>query len=173
MLWLRNPFTHLSNDTKINFQISLDVQETESSANEPPLINTGFYFVRSNNQTVALFDEWYSMKDESTGRKEQDVLFDLIADNIFTKLNLTVLYLDPLYFNGFCSKRRDFRVVTTVHANCCRSIRAKVSDLTAVLRDWDVFKRDYVNKTVTEGNGGNETVSYGWSTPVNCQHSWT
>uniref|UniRef100_A0A7N0URV7 Nucleotide-diphospho-sugar transferase domain-containing protein n=1 Tax=Kalanchoe fedtschenkoi TaxID=63787 RepID=A0A7N0URV7_KALFE len=180
VLWLRNPFMNLSNDMNIDFQISCDDLNPNSSFTDCQ-INTGFYFVRSNNRTIALFDKWHSMKDNSTGKKEQDVLVDLIRDNIFDKLNLTVRYLDPLYFNGFCSGRRDIRVVTTVHANCCRSIRAKVSDLTAVLRDWQAYERsgllrkNAVNGTAgTPGAGvGNETVSYDWSEPVSCKNSWS
>ncbi|CAM8901761.1 unnamed protein product [Rhodiola kirilowii] len=168
VLWLRNPFENLSNDLKIDLQISLDMRIRKASPTEK-LINTGFYFVRSNNQTITLFDKWYSMKNNSIGKKEQDVLLDLIRDNIFQKLNVTARYLDPLYFNGFCSGQWDIRVVNTVHANCCRSIRAKVSDLTAVLRDWQVFKRSCVNGTATVGN---QAASFDWIRPVNCENSW-
>uniref|UniRef100_A0A7N0U4N5 Nucleotide-diphospho-sugar transferase domain-containing protein n=1 Tax=Kalanchoe fedtschenkoi TaxID=63787 RepID=A0A7N0U4N5_KALFE len=177
VLWLRNPYMNLSNDMNIDLQISCDKFNNHLSSKNA-LINTGFYFVRSNNRTIALFDKWHSMKDNSTGKKEQDVLLDLIRDNIFGRLNLTARYLDSLYFNGFCSPRRDIRVVTTVHANCCRSIRAKVSDLTAVLRDWQAFKKSapsregVVNGTTSTAGGRNRTVSYDWSKPVNCANSW-
>ncbi|KVI10032.1 Nucleotide-diphospho-sugar transferase, partial [Cynara cardunculus var. scolymus] len=108
------------------------------SDNNP--INTGFYMIRSNEKTIALYDEWYDEKDRSPGKKEQDVLFDLMRKGAFKRLGLQVRFLDTIFFSGFCQNSRDVNVVSTIHANCCRSIRAKVSDLIAVLHDWKRFK---------------------------------
>ncbi|XP_031392058.1 uncharacterized protein At1g28695-like [Punica granatum] len=162
VLWLRNPFGRLSSNETEDLQISTDYFNGDpwSEANS---INTGFYFVRSNNLTVSLFEKWYSMKDNSTGKKEQDVLLDLMRSVTFRALGLKVRFLDTLYFSGFCSNSRDFEAVTTVHANCCRTIVAKILDLTAALRDWKRYK--FSNR--------NGTAPYVWSKHVNCLKSWS
>ncbi|XP_054782913.1 uncharacterized protein At1g28695-like [Prosopis cineraria] len=165
IMWLRNPFTRLSKNKSEDFQISTD-KYLRNPWSERHLINTGFYFIRSNNKTISLFETWYSKKDNSTGQKEQDVLLDLIAhDGIFGELGLRVRFLDTLYFSGFCEDSKDLRVVTTVHANCCRSIAAKVADLTIVLRDWKRFKK------ISE-KGGNLTANYQWTGHFRCWKSW-
>ena len=139
VMWLRNPFTKLSNDQTEDLQISTDkyIGDPWSKAQQ---INTGFYFVRSNNKTISLFETWYGKKDNYTGQKEQDVLEGLISQGILETLGLRVRFLDTLYFSGFCEDSKDSKEVRTVHANCCRSITAKVADLRAVLRDWKKFK---------------------------------
>ncbi|GAV71500.1 Nucleotid_trans domain-containing protein, partial [Cephalotus follicularis] len=135
IMWLRNPFPLLSKNESENLQISVD-----NNFGNP--INTGFYYIRSNNKTISLFNKWYAMKDNTTasGKKEQDVLLDLRSEGVFSQLGLVVRYLDTKYFSGFCQDSQDIWAVATVHANCCRYIRAKITDLTAVLRDWKRFK---------------------------------
>ncbi|PON99764.1 Nucleotide-diphospho-sugar transferase [Trema orientale] len=123
-MWLRNPFLKLSNDKNEDMQISTD-RYFGNPWSEKNLRNTGFYFVRSNNKTITLFDKWYSKKDNSPGVKEQDALTDLIRGGIARQLGLKVRYLDTLFFSGFCQDSRDFRAVATVHANCCLGINAK------------------------------------------------
>lgn len=166
-MWLRDPFARLSKNQTEDLQISTDHFNGHpwSEAND---INTGFYFVRSNNRTVSLFETWYSMKDNATGMKEQDVLLDLMRKGTFGALGLRVRFLDTLYFSGFCQDSRDFGAVTTVHANCCRSIKAKILDLTAVLRDWKRYR--FSNRTV--GGASNHTVTYFWSSHDGCVNSW-
>lgn len=118
--------------------------------------------IRSNNKTIALFDSWYARKDSSKGLKEQDVLLMLMRQRLFRRLGLRVRFLDTVFFSGFCQDSRDVRVVSTVHANCCRSISAKVADLTAVIHDWKRFK----------SLPPNETSTFGWSRHVACKNSW-
>lgn len=164
VMWLRNPFTRLSNDTNEDLQISTDryLGDPRSTRQD---INTGFYFVRSNNKTITLFEIWYSKKDNSTGQKEQDVLQDLVRHGITTQLGIGVRFMDTLYFSGFCQNSKDFREVTTVHANCCRGITAKVADLKAVLRDWKRFK-------MLETSMTNLTKTVAWSHHDKCGKSW-
>lgn len=166
-MWLRNPFTRLSKNETEDLQISTD-HFNGNPWSEANYINTGFYFVRSNNRTVSLFETWYSGKDNATGMKEQDVLLNLMRKGIFRTLGLRVRFLDTLYFSGFCQDSRDFGAVTTVHANCCRSIKAKVPDLTAVLRDW----KRYRSSQQAPGDAQNRTVTYVWSEHVRCNQSW-
>lgn len=165
--WVRNPFPRLisTNQTDYDLQISTD-NFLPGRRLEHNKINTGFYLVRSNNKTIALFERWYDMKNNSAGKKEQDVLTDLMLNGIFKQLGLTVRPLNTLYFSGFCQNSRDFWAVTTVHANCCRTIRAKVVDLLAVHRDWRRFKEAAVA-------GNRTTTTFRWSAHAACARSWT
>ncbi|XP_043718343.1 uncharacterized protein At1g28695-like isoform X1 [Telopea speciosissima] len=167
VMWLRNPFVRLSGNQTDDLQISCDEFNgyPESKDN---LINTGFYFVRSNNKTIALFDSWYDMKDSSPGMKEQDVLIKMMHLGMFEQLGLRVRFLDTLYFSGFCRDSRDFNAVTTVHANCCRSMKAKVVDLMAVLRDWTKYKRVTMKYKRLAGN----STFFKWSPHSACFKSW-
>jgi len=161
VMWLRNPFTRLSKNETEDFQISTDTYLGDPWS-EKHLINTGFYFVRSNNKTISLFETWYGQKDNATGKKEQDVLLHLIRSGIIEHLGLRVRFLDTLYFSGFCQDSKDFRAVATIHANCCRSITAKVADMKVALRDWKKFKRLEANSTVKP-----QWTKHNW-----CWQSW-
>ncbi|KAL6977591.1 hypothetical protein U1Q18_026383 [Sarracenia purpurea var. burkii] len=160
-MWLRNPFSRLSPDETIDLQIGTDAFNGNewSDANA---INTGFYMIRSNGRTTAMFDAWYGKKDGSVGKKEQDVLQEFIHEPGFRDLGLRVRFLDTLYFSGFCQDSRDVTAVVTVHANCCRTVRAKVVDLTTVIHDW---KR-------SQGLFANQTSEFRWSEHIGCKHSW-
>ena len=165
--WLRNPFPRLSTNLTDDLQISTD----KFLAGQPPedqLINTGFYLVRSNNKTIALFETWYAMKNNSEGKKEQDVLIDLMKMGISRQLGIALTTLSTLYFSGFCQDSKDFRAVITVHANCCRTISAKVADLKAVHRDWRRFKAAAATTTTNK----TDPASLRWSAHDACYHSW-
>ncbi|ONK73434.1 uncharacterized protein A4U43_C04F31450 [Asparagus officinalis] len=155
VLWLRNPFPKLSHNGE-DMQISCD-HYNENPFDESNPLNTGFYFVASNNKTIALFEEWYSNRKNSNGRKEQDVLVEMKNNGTFSRLNMTVRFLDTLQFSGFCEDSRDFREVRTVHANCCRIVKAKLADLAAAL---DVWKRS------------NGTLNATWPAHEGCFKSW-
>ncbi|KAA8520420.1 hypothetical protein F0562_014676 [Nyssa sinensis] len=177
IMWLRNPFAKLSKNESEDLQISTDVFEGNPWS-EQTLINTGFYYIQSNSKTISLFEMWHAMKSNSTGMKEQDVLASLMKKGVFRELGLRVRFLDTLYFSGFCSDSRDVSAVTTVHANCCRSISAKVADLMAVLRDWRKYKavvgswKKYIgsSKASKAMHAANET--FRWSNHIACFKSW-
>ncbi|XP_073290818.1 uncharacterized protein At1g28695-like [Primulina huaijiensis] len=158
VLWLRDPFPHLNPDQVPDLQISTDKFNGNPFSNRN-LINTGFYMIRTNNRTIALFESWYSRKDNSTELKDQDVLQNLIREGIAKKLGLNVRFLDTVYFSGFCQNSRDVAAVSTVHANCCRHISAKLADLTSVVHDWRRYKE-------------NQTSTFRWSDHVACKVSW-
>ena len=142
VMWLRNPFPMLSQNERIDLQISTDNFNGNEWSEDNP-INTGFYFIRSNNKTMSLFDAWYAMKNNSVGIKEQDVLSNMMHEGVFKELGLTVRFLDTNYFSGFCKDSEDFKAVRTVHANCCRTISAKLTDLMAVILDWERYKQGW------------------------------
>ncbi|XP_010523105.1 PREDICTED: uncharacterized protein At1g28695-like [Tarenaya hassleriana] len=159
VMWLRNPFSRLNNNDTVDLQISVDSRAGH-------FINTGFYHIRSNNKTISLFEKWYSMRDNSTGMKEQDVLKSLLDAGFFDTLGLSVNFLDTVQFSGFCQDSPDFGAVTTVHANCCRHIPAKVADLTAVLRDWKRYKTAMVSRHKAK------QLRFRWTPHANCWGSW-
>lgn len=161
ILWLRDPFPKLTKDESLDLQISVDKFNGDQSSDDNP-INTGFYMIKSNNKTIALYDEWYGQKDNSTGKKEQDVLFDLMREGTFKTLGMQVRFLDTIFFSGFCENSKDVKEVSTVHANCCRSIKAKVTDLMKVLHDWKKFK----------ASPNNDTSEFQWSDHTACHDSW-
>ncbi|XP_071734348.1 uncharacterized protein At1g28695-like [Rutidosis leptorrhynchoides] len=161
VLWLRNPFPILTVNQVVDLQISVD-WFNGNQWSEKHMINTGFYMIKSNNKTIALFDEWYTKRKSSSGKKEQDVLLKMMRKGAFTRLGLKVKFLDTNYFSGFCQDSRDVSVVTTVHANCCRSIKAKLVDLSTVIHDWKRFNDALENRT----------RDFRWSEHLSCQSSW-
>ncbi|KAL0316970.1 UNVERIFIED_CONTAM: hypothetical protein Sangu_2111300 [Sesamum angustifolium] len=162
VLWLRDPFPYLTTKQPLDLQISTDKFRGNPSS-ESHRINTGFYMIRSNNKTRALFHAWYANKDNSTGLKEQDVLENLMHQGFFRELDLKVKFLDTLYFSGFCQDSRNVTLVATVHANCCRGMAAKLADLTMVARNWKTYKRLA---------SVNTTSAFRWSLHRACWRSW-
>lgn len=160
-MWLRNPFQRLSFNENIDLQISTDSFNGDQWSQRNP-INTGFYMVRSNKKTIKLFDLWYSRKEESIGQKEQDVLDGMLHGEVLKNLDMRVRFLNTLYFSGFCQDSKDIRAVTTVHANCCRTISAKVADLSAVIDTWKRFKRSAANETFTFGDLSHAACAHSW-----------
>lgn len=162
VMWLRNPFLMLNKSKKLDLQMSTDWFNGDPFSNSNS-INTGFYYVRSNTKTITLFEIWYAMRRNSKGMKEQDVLAKLIRKGVNKELGLRIKFLDTLHFGGFCSDNKDIELVVTVHANCCRSIEAKVADLKNVLMDWKRYKEGHV------AAGEN---SFNWSKHISCTNSW-
>ncbi|KAJ4721725.1 Glycosyltransferase [Melia azedarach] len=169
VMWLRNPFVRLNENEAEDLQISVDKFNGNPQSAKNPM-NAGFYFTRSNNKTIELFSTWYQMKDNKKfrGKNEQDVIRYLMRDKRYVQqLQLQVRFLDTMYFSGFCQGSKDIWSVTTVHANCCRHIAAKLSDLKLVLRDWKRYK---TFKSENAGLGRNK--KYRWSAHVACRNSW-
>ena len=134
VMWLRNPFPKLDRGDGEDLLISADKFNGEARDYVGNELNTGFFFVASNGRTAALFDEWHAARRASPGMKEQDVLNRMKRRGAFRRLGVRARVLDTARFSGFCQDSRDAAQVATVHANCCRTKRAKVADLRAVLR---------------------------------------
>ncbi|KAK1306833.1 Uncharacterized protein QJS10_CPA10g01034 [Acorus calamus] len=143
VMWLRNPFLKLNQSSEIDIQFTCDGFNGRPEDESNPL-NTGFFFVRSNNKSIALFDKWYDARNNSGGMKEQDVLLQMIKNGTLRERGIRTRYLDTRYFGGFCHDYRDFSRVTTMHANCCRTVRAKLIDLSLVLEDWKTYRNGSV-----------------------------
>ncbi|TYJ04650.1 hypothetical protein E1A91_A12G106500v1 [Gossypium mustelinum] len=168
VMWLRNPFLRLSPLEEADLEISVDTFNDDPRP-ENKYINTGFYYIRSNSKTISLFHTWYSQKNNSTGKKEQDVLQDLIRGGLLQKLNLKVKFLETRYFSGFCQDSKDITAVTTMHANCCRNSKAKFRDLTTALRDWKQFKAAvFQHPEIIDRIG----LDFKWTAHTECLNSW-
>ncbi|KAL5973764.1 hypothetical protein ACLOJK_030420 [Asimina triloba] len=162
VMWLRNPFLRLGNEGE-DLQISCDRFNRRPWDIRNP-INTGFYYVRSNNKTIALFDRWFGSRNESLAVKEQDVLNAMVVQGVLGQLGLKVRFLDTLYFGGFCQSGRNFNDIVTLHANCCRTIMAKMKDLRGFLAAWRNFKSSRsLNET---------TMAVRWPNYDACAASW-
>lgn len=171
IIWLRNPFTRLSLNTTEDLQISTDAFDGDPWSEKNP-INTGFYYVRSNNRTIMMFEAWYELRERypsSSRMKEQDVLAKMKHDGILKDMGLLVRCLDVVHFSGFCSDSKNVTQVVTVHANCCKSIKAKVADLRNVLNDWKGYRNQ---KYSSSSNGEEISRDFKWSEHVSCRNSW-
>ncbi|KAE9465071.1 hypothetical protein C3L33_03013, partial [Rhododendron williamsianum] len=157
ILWLRNPFSILSLNETFDFQIACDNYQ----GNKPCAVNNGLAIVRSNNKTISLYDTWYEKRKVYVGKNEQAVVEYLMRDGLFRDLGLNVRFLDTLYFSGFCQNSRDINSVVTVHANCCVTISAKLTDLTTVIHDWERAKK----------LSANDTSTFEWSEHIACINS--
>ncbi|KAL6637786.1 hypothetical protein ACP70R_025358 [Stipagrostis hirtigluma subsp. patula] len=160
VMWLRNPFPRLDRGDGEDLLISSDNfngAPRDYAGNE---LNTGFFFVASNNRTAALLDEWHAARVASAGMKEQDVLNQMKRRGAFRRLGVRVRVLDTARFSGFCEDSRDAAQVATVHANCCRTMRAKVADLRAVLR-------------AASGLNATAAAKVRWPEHSECAKSWT
>ncbi|KAK2662083.1 hypothetical protein Ddye_000657 [Dipteronia dyeriana] len=165
MMWRRTLFLLdvLKRGYSFIFTISTD-QFNGNDQSESNNINTGFYMIKSNNRTISLFESWYDRRINSTGLKEQDVLVNMLHEGVFRELGLNVRFLNTLYFSGFCQDSRDIKAVSTVHANCCRTISAKVADLTAVIQHWKRFQNSATGETAA--------ATYGMLKHDACSGSW-
>ncbi|CAI9102057.1 OLC1v1000250C1 [Oldenlandia corymbosa var. corymbosa] len=111
--------------------------------------------------------DWFNGRPRGTDNQINTGFYhDLITEgSIIKELGLIVRFLDTIYFSGFCANSKDIRKVATVHANCCRSIVAKVADLTRVLRDWEASKKFIRNPAANYSE-------FKWSSHSDCKKSW-
>ncbi|XXG77981.1 hypothetical protein AAC387_Pa08g2020 [Persea americana] len=159
VIWLRNPFERLVHQG-VDLQISCDYYNGRPSDIANP-INTGFYFVVSNNKTISMFDKWYAARNDSMRLHDQHVLQALIKNGLIQRLDLKVRFQNPLYFGGFCASVRNYGKLVTMHANCCQTFSAKIKDSRAILDGWIKFKGQ-----------SNATSTVQWPAHNNCIRSW-
>ncbi|KAI4383034.1 hypothetical protein MLD38_008915 [Melastoma candidum] len=165
VMWLRDPLAELIPDESMDLQISVDHFNGNQWSTRNP-VNTGFYMIRSNNRTISLLREWYDRRKSSGRAKEQDVLQQMVREGVLWRLGLKVRFLDTVRFSGFCNDSKDISRVATVHANCCRSIDAKLADLMVVIHDW----RKFTIKSASGRGGAQE--GFRWSKHEACWKSW-
>ncbi|KAF2311647.1 hypothetical protein GH714_025550 [Hevea brasiliensis] len=70
-----------------------------------------------------------------------DALEAALAEASTANKTLIIAIVNKAYVEGDKPMLdRDIRVVSTVHANCCRTISAKIAALTAVIQNWKMLK---------------------------------
>jgi len=161
ILWLRDPFKRFSPSADMNIASDYYDGPEHDLRNRP---NGGFMYVRSNQKTISFFKFWYESRSTYPGSKVQDVLNQIKIPEI-TSRDLEVVFLDTKYFRGYCQESQDLNLVYTIHANCCKGLKAKLNDLRNTLSDWEKYI-----KNPTPGNIGMKDVH--WTPPWACWHSW-
>ncbi|GLJ46328.1 hypothetical protein SUGI_0976410 [Cryptomeria japonica] len=164
VMWLRNPFQRLSKG--VDFQISCDDYNHNPHAlsNHP---NTGFSFVNANERTAKLYELWYAYTIRYPKIHDQNVFNRMKYSKNFTHIGLDILFLDTSYFGGFCEPKAKLEDVCTMHANCCKGLRAKIGDLRATLNDWVLFKSFNPNSPFEL----RRRREMGWTNKTECQDS--
>ncbi|KAL5219213.1 hypothetical protein ABZP36_019897 [Zizania latifolia] len=137
IMWLRNPLKHVT--VYADMAISSDVYMGDPD-NMNSFPNTGFFYVKPNERTIAMTKEWHESRSKYPGMNEQPV-FNRIKKEMVTRLRLRVQYLDTAYIAGFCNYGKDLGKVCTMHANCCVGLAPKLRDLRTVLHDWNNYTR--------------------------------
>ncbi|ERN15660.1 hypothetical protein AMTRI_Chr03g50900 [Amborella trichopoda] len=157
IMWLRNPFWRFSPDADIQIASDMFNGNPEDVSNLP---NGGFKFVRSNERTIAFYKYWYMSRYLYPGENEQTVLNIVKMKSSFGRRNMKFLFMDTKYFGGYCERSQYLADVYTMHANCCKGLRAKLVDLRVTLDEWKAYKSNF-----TEGAS--------WSPPKACPLSWS
>lgn len=160
IMWLRNPFTRFSPDADI--QIASD-QYNGRPFDVHNMPNGGYKYVRSNERTISFYRYWYLSRRQFPGQNEQEVLNIVKFTRGFGRRGMKFMFLSTQYFGGFCQRSEYLDDVCTMHANCCKGLKAKLIDLRQTLDDWLEYRNPPLNST--------RNVSE-WRPPSACQHSW-
>jgi len=160
IMWLRNPFTRFSPDADI--QIASD-QYNGRPFDVHNMPNGGYKYVRSNERTISFYRYWYLSRRQFPGQNEQEVLNIVKFTRGFGRRGMKFMFLSTQYFGGFCQRSEYLDDVCTMHANCCKGLKAKLIDLRQTLDDWIEYRNPPLNST--------RNVSE-WRPPNACQHSW-
>ncbi|KAK3148767.1 hypothetical protein QOZ80_3AG0208380 [Eleusine coracana subsp. coracana] len=158
VMWFRDPFRHISMAADIAISSDVFIGDPYSLRNFP---NGGFLFVRSSPTTIDFYRAWQQGRWRFFGKHEQDV-FNLIKHEMVAKLGLTIQFLDTTYISGFCQLSKDLNKISTLHANCCVGLGAKMHDLRGVLDVW----KNYTAGTPDERRYG----KFQWKLPGICIH---
>ncbi|GLJ10848.1 hypothetical protein SUGI_0136530 [Cryptomeria japonica] len=158
IIWLRNPFQRFLRDTDLEMSCDKFSGNPGDMRNQE---NTGFMLVRSNNRTIQMMEVWHNSTIMRPHMHDQDVWNAIKLTRNITEIGLRARFLDTKYFSGFCQSSKDLSVVCTMHANCCRGLKAKIHDLRDALEDWTSFQSSGLNKTKVH-----------WRAREECKRSW-
>ncbi|CAN6461332.1 unnamed protein product [Victoria cruziana] len=164
IMWLRNPFQILSQDADIQIASDRFNGNATDIRNRP---NCGFKFVRSNEKTISFYQYWYKSRWLFPGKNEQEVINILKYRGSFKKWNMKFMFLNSKYFGGFCQRSRYIDETFTMHATCCKGLKAKLTDLRTTLDEFIAAKQ---NATLQLNS---RTQRAKWSAPKACPLSWS
>jgi hypothetical protein len=157
MIWLRNPFRHIS--IYADMSLSTDYFR-DAFAPLNNTLNTGLYYMRSTNRSIEMLRYWRAARARFPGGSEQGV-FNEIKHELITKLEARIEAVETVYFSGFCEYHPDLNRACTMHANCCIGLANKVLDLKDAAADWT----NYTRLTPEERKKGD---SFKWTPPARC-----
>ncbi|AQK98598.1 Regulatory protein [Zea mays] len=134
VVWLRNPFRHISVYPDMTTTSSDIFHGDANSLDNWP--NTGFYYVKATNRTVEMLRRWRAARRRFPPNHEQ-AIFNQIKHELAADLGVRIQFLDTARFAGFCRIfHSDMGAACTMHANCCFGLANKLHDLREVLGQW-------------------------------------
>lgn len=156
ILWFRNPFQLF--DDKADFQIASDYYNGNPH-DLSNVANGGFNFVRSNERSIKFYELWYDSRISYPNMHDQHVFNQIKSGKHLSEIGLKIMFLDTKYISGFCQRRAGLEDVFTMHANCCKGMKPKISDLSLILQDWASFR-------------SRNASGVHWRAPDACLHSF-
>ena len=118
IIWFRDPFRHIS--LYADMAISTDFFNGDPDDARKNAPNTGFYYVKSTNRTVEMLRRWRAARTRSRPggpTNDQGVFNDIKAELVAGELHIRLMFLDTVFFDGFCEFRGEMDRVCTMHAN--------------------------------------------------------
>ncbi|KAM0831779.1 hypothetical protein ACQ4PT_065314 [Festuca glaucescens] len=168
IVWFRNPFRHISLYADMALSTDFFNGHADDTVKNAP--NTGFYYVKSTNRTVEMLRRWRAAKTRPRRggpTNDQWTFNEIKAEFVDGELQIRLVFLDTVFFDGFCRFHSQMDKVCTMHANCCVGLKAKVHDLRNVVADW----KNYSSLTPLEKMGSEVK----WRYPAECNksmHCW-
>ncbi|KAE8654733.1 hypothetical protein F3Y22_tig00117047pilonHSYRG00087 [Hibiscus syriacus] len=131
--------------------------------------NGGFYYVKSNNRTIAFYRFWFSSRETYPKHHDQLVL-DKIKSHpyISEKIRLRIKFLDTVYFGGLCKPSKDLNKVCNMHANCCYGMLNKLNDMLNKLNDMKIMLQDWRTSNSLPPKHRNVSI-FTWRVPRFCR----
>jgi hypothetical protein len=166
IVWFRDPFRHISLYADMAISTDFFSGDPDDAVKNAP--NTGFYYVKSTNRTVEMLRRWRaarSLPRPSGGgpTNDQGIFNEIKAGLVAGELQIRLVFLDTVFFDGFCRLHGEMDKVCTMHANCCIGLETKVHDLRNVVADW----KNYSSLTPPEKTG----AQLKWRYPAECHES--
>ncbi|XP_006646618.1 uncharacterized protein At4g15970-like [Oryza brachyantha] len=163
VMWFRDPFRHIKLYADMAVSCDRFSGDADDMAGNAP--NTGFYYVKSTNRTVAMLRQWQAARSRFPPDNDQGIFNAIKRELAGGELNVRIVFLDTALFGGFCQYRNDdVDSVCTMHANCCVGLENKVHDLRNVLADW----KNYTGLPPPE----KKTARFSWTVPAKCRTSF-
>ncbi|XP_072973718.1 uncharacterized protein At4g15970-like [Typha angustifolia] len=158
IMWLRDPLRRIAITSDIAISSDFFFGDEDSMRNFP---NGGFLYAKSSNKTIEFYKNWQLARERFPGKHEQHI-FNQIKGEFSARFQVRIQFLDTAYCTGFCQLSKDLNKVTTIHANCCVGLGAKLHDLKNVLEDWKAYKAGTPEERISG--------KYQWRVPGICIH---
>uniref|UniRef100_A0ACD5XC61 Uncharacterized protein n=1 Tax=Avena sativa TaxID=4498 RepID=A0ACD5XC61_AVESA len=165
VVWFRDPFRHINLYADMAVSTDFFSGDPDDAVKNAP--NTGFYYVKSTNRTVEMLRRWRAARTRRSRpggpTNDQGVFNEIKAELVAGELQIRLVFLDTVFFDGFCRFHGVMDKVCTMHANCCIGLETKVHDLRNMVADW----KNYSRLTPPEKMGSEVK----WRYPAKCHES--